>query len=213
MGLPVGVILLILVAILVFFGLLHRVLDRMRLSDRAALAIIAAMAAGTFLDVTLFKAPISVKMNIGGGAVPLIVAIWLIATADETEEKTRSIFAAVVTGGVIWGLSKILSPHEQSMIISPMLTYGLAAGIIAAVSGRSRRSAFVGGIGGILIADIFHWIEIAVMGIPGSVFFGGAGAFDSSVISAILAVGIAELVGEAREKAVKTQRGGQEHEN
>ena len=213
MDLPVGVVLLILVAILIFFGLLHRVLDRMRLSDRAALAIVVAMAAGTFFDVTLLKAPISVKMNIGGGAIPLAVIIWLIVTADETEEKSRSIFSAVITGGVIWGLSKILSPHEQTMVLSPMLTYGLAAGIIAAVSGRSRRSAFIGGIGGILIADIFHWIEIAVMGIPGSVFFGGAGAFDTTVISAILAVGIVELVGEAREKAVKRQGGGKEHEN
>ncbi len=213
MDLPVGVVLLILVAILIFFGLLHRVLDRMRLSDRAALAIVVAMAAGTFFDVTLLKAPISVKMNIGGGAIPLAVIIWLIVTADETEEKSRSIFSAVITGGVIWGLSKILSPHEQTMVLSPMLTYGLAAGIIAAVSGRSRRSAFIGGIGGILIADIFHWLEIAVMGIPGSVFFGGAGAFDTTVISAILAVGIVELVGEAREKAVKRQGGGKEHEN
>ena len=66
-GLPIGVILLIIVAILIFFGVLHRVLDRMRLSDRAALAIIVAMAAGTFLDVTLLRTPVTVKMNIGGG--------------------------------------------------------------------------------------------------------------------------------------------------
>ncbi|HHY11776.1 MAG TPA: DUF1614 domain-containing protein [Firmicutes bacterium] len=213
MGLPIGVILLVIVAILIFFGVLHRVLDRMRLSDRAALAIIVAMAAGTFLDVTLLRTPVLVKMNIGGGAIPLVVAIWLIATADEAGEKTRSILAALVTGGVVWGLSKILSPDEQFMRVSPMLVYGIAAGIIAALSGRSRRSAFVGGLGGILIADILHWIELAVTGIPGSVFFGGAGAFDGSVISAILAVGIVELVGEAREKMIKTPGGGHENEH
>lgn len=210
-GLPVGVILLIIVAILLFFGVLHRVLDRMRLSDRAALAIIVAMAAGTFLDVTLLRAPVTVKVNIGGGAVPIVVAIWLIATADEAGEKTRAILSAFVTGGVIWGLSKILSPDEQVMRVAPMLVYGLAAGIIAALSGRSRRAAFVGGLGGIVIADIFHWIELAVTRIPGTVFFGGAGAFDSSVVSAILAVGLVELVGEAREKAIKVP-GGDKHD-
>ncbi|HHX11018.1 MAG TPA: DUF1614 domain-containing protein [Firmicutes bacterium] len=213
MGLPFGVILLILVAILIYFGVLHRVLDRMRLSDRAALAIIVTMAAGTFFDVTLLRTPILVRLNIGGGLVPIIAAIWLVATADEPGEKTRSILTALVTGGVIWGLSKILSPDEQFMRVSPMLVYGIAAGIIAALSSRSRRAAFVGGLGGIVIADIFHWIELAVTGTPGSVFFGGAGAFDSSVISAILAVGLVELVGEAREKAVKTQGGGTKRED
>ena len=64
-----------------------------------------------------------------------------------------------------------------------------------------------------VLADIFHWIELAVTGMPGSVFFGGAGAFDSSVISAILAVALVELVGEAREKVVKTQGGGPERGN
>ena len=88
MGLPIGVILLILVAILIYFGVLHRVLDRMRLSDRAALAIIVAMAAGSFVDVTLLRAPVQVRMNIGSGAIPIIAAIWLIATAEEAEEKT-----------------------------------------------------------------------------------------------------------------------------
>ncbi|HHT84146.1 MAG: DUF1614 domain-containing protein [Bacillota bacterium] len=213
MGLPIGVILLIIVAILIYFGVLHRVLDRMRLSDRAALAIIVAMAAGTFFDVTLLRAPVQVRMNIGGGLIPIIAGIWLIATADEPGEKTRSILTALVTGGVIWGLSKILSPDEQFMLVSPMLVYGIAAGIIAALSSRSRRAAFIGGLGGMVLADIFHWIELAVTGMPGSVFFGGAGAFDSSVISAILAVALVELVGEAREKVVKTQGGGPERGN
>ncbi len=213
MALPIGVILLVMVSILILFGVLHRVLDRMRMTDRTALAIIVAMAAGTFFDITLINAPVLVKMNIGGGAIPLGVIIWLIVTADEVEEKTRSILGALITGAVIWGLSKMLSPDEQFMRVSPMLVYGITAGIIAALASRSRRSAFIGGLGGILVADIFHWIEITIGKIPGTVFFGGAGAFDSSVISAILAVGIVEVIGEAREKAVKTQREGEQHED
>ncbi|MGI6663502.1 MAG: hypothetical protein ACOX4B_08665 [Bacillota bacterium] len=59
MGLPIGTIVLIIVAILVFFGVLHRVLDRMRLTDRAALVIILLMAAGTFVDIPISR---------GGGA-------------------------------------------------------------------------------------------------------------------------------------------------
>lgn len=203
MQLPVGTILLIIVAILVYFGLLHRVFDRMRLNDTTALVIVLLMAAGTFLDIPLSRGAIPVTVNVGGALIPLIVAIWLTVTADEASEKWRSVFAALATGAVVWGLTKVVNPDEQFMRWSPMLVFGLAAGIIAALAGRSRRAAFVGGIGGLLVADIIHWIELAVKGIPGTVAFGGAGTFDATVIAAILSVGIVELTGEAREKMVK----------
>jgi uncharacterized membrane protein len=201
--LPVGTIILVIVAILVFFGVLHRVLDRMRMSDRAALAVIIAMAVGTFIEFTLAKAPVLVTMNVGGFLVPLAVVVWLVATADEPGEKAHSITAAVISGIVVWGLSKILNPEEQMMMISPMIVFGLAAGIVAALSGRSRRAAFVGGIGGLILSDIFHWIELMIKGIPGAVQFGGAGTFDAIVIAGIIAVGLVEIVGETREHLVK----------
>jgi uncharacterized membrane protein len=197
------------VAILVYFGLLHRVLDRMRLSDTAALVIVLLMAAGTFLDIPISRGAIPVRVNVGGALIPLIVAIWLIATADEASEKWRAIFSALVTGVVVWGLTKVLNPDEQFMSLSPMLIFGIAAGIVAALAGRSRRSAFVGGIGGLLIADVIHGIELAVRRMPGTVAFGGAGTFDATVISAILAVGLVEVLGEAREKYVKSGGGGE----
>jgi len=206
MGLPIGTIVLIIVAVLIFFGLLHRVLDRMRLSDTAALAIIVAMAVGSFFDFTLQRAPVVVRVNVGGALIPLIVAIWLLATAGAGYEKARSILSAIATGIVVWALGKAMNPEEQLMRVSPMLIYGIAAGIIAALSGRSRRAAFIGALGGLIIADIIHWAELAVARIPGSVFFGGAGAFDATVISSVLAVGLVEVFGEARERVVKVPK-------
>ncbi|MGI6665902.1 MAG: DUF1614 domain-containing protein [Bacillota bacterium] len=203
MGLPIGTIVLIIVAILVFFGVLHRVLDRMRLSDRGALTIILLMAAGTFVDIPISRGAVPVSINVGGALVPLGVAIWLTVTAEDGADRLRAILAPLVTGGVIWGLSKVLNPEEQFMTVPPMIIFGLAAGIIAALAGRSRRAAFVGGVGGIVVADIIHWIELLSSGIPGSVSFGGAGTFDATVIAGILAVGLVELVGEAREHVVK----------
>lgn len=208
MGLPVGTIVLIIVAILVFFGVLHRVLDRMRLTDRAALVIVLLMAAGTFIDIPISRGAVPVSVNVGGTLVPLGVVIWLIATAEDGGDRLRAILAPVITGAVIWGLRKVLSPDEQLMRVPPMIVFGLAAGIIAALSGRSRRAAFVGGIGGMLVADVIHWIELLTTGIPGNVSFGGAGAFDATVLAGVLAVGLIEIVGEAREHVVKQGPGG-----
>ncbi|MBE3519986.1 MAG: DUF1614 domain-containing protein [Firmicutes bacterium] len=207
MGLPVGTIILAVLAILIFTGVLHRVLDRMRLNDRAALAIILAMAAGSYLEFTPVRAPVTVTVNVGGAVIPLAVAIWLIATADRRDEQVRAVVALIVTGLVIWGLSKVLSPEEQWMRVSPIFVYGLAAGIVAAVSGRSRRTAFVGGLGGYVLSDILHWVELGMRRYPGTVAFGGAGAFDATVIASVLAVLFVELVGETRERLVKSQGG------
>lgn len=198
-------------AILVYFGVLHRVLDRMRLSDTAALVIILLMAAGTFLNIPISRGAITISVNVGGALIPLIVAIWLIATADETGEKARAVFSALATGVVVWALKKTLNPDEQFMTWSPILVFGIAAGIVAALAGRSRRSAFIGGLGGILVSDVIHWIELMVRRIPGAVAFGGAGAFDSTIVASIIAVGLVELIGEARERAVKTG-GGDDHD-
>lgn len=210
MGLPVGTIILAVLAILIFSGVLHRVLDRMRLNDRAALLIVLAMAAGSYLEFTLLRAPVTVTVNVGGALVPLGVAIWLIATADRRDEQVRAVVALIATGLVIWGLSKAMNPEEQWMRMSPMLIYGLAAGIVAAVSGRSRRTAFVAGLGGYVLSDILHWIELGVRRYPGTVAFGGAGAFDATVLASVLAVLFIELVGETREKLLKSQGGAED---
>jgi uncharacterized membrane protein len=49
---------LIVVSILIYFGVAHRVLDRMRLSDKSALAVIAAIIIGSFIDI-----PVTARLN------------------------------------------------------------------------------------------------------------------------------------------------------
>ena len=212
MGLPVGTIILILVAVLVFFGVLHRVLDRMRLSDRAALVIVIAMAAGTFLDISIPGGAIPIRLNVGGALVPLAVIIWLIATADEASDKTRAIFSAIITGAVVWGLTKVMNPEEQFMRISPMLLFGIAAGIIAALSGRSRRRVCRRRRRESLLSDGFHWIRAGRDG-PRVRFLWRCGAFDATVIAGVVAGGRMEFVGEAREHMVKTPKGEREQDD
>lgn len=46
---PVGLIVLVLVALLLFLGVGHRVLERMRLTDQEALALLAVMFAGAVI--------------------------------------------------------------------------------------------------------------------------------------------------------------------
>ena len=195
----IGMILLVVVAVLVYLGAAQRVLDRLRLSDRAALLFLGAMVVGGFLP----EIPLSdnVAINIGGGIIPIVLAVYLFIKAGTSKEKTRAVIAALVTGAVVYAAMKIM-PAEPTYnyFLDPMYLFAILAAVVGYLAGRSRRSAFIAGSMGILLTDIFSRIEIAVLGGSGSMSIGGAGVFDAIVISGILALLLAEIFGETRER-------------
>lgn len=195
----IGMIVLVVVAIVIYLGAAQRVLDRLRLSDRAALIFLGAMVVGGFLP----EIPLSdnVSINIGGGIVPLALAVYLFAKAGTTKEKVRAVVATLVTAAVVYATMKIM-PLEPTynMFLDPMYIFAIIAAVVGYLAGRSRRSAFIAGSMGLLLTDVFSRIEIAIRGGSGRMSIGGAGVFDSIVIGGILALLLAEIFGETRER-------------
>lgn len=200
MGMPIGMITLVVVAVLVYFGLAQRILDRMRLTDKQALWFIAAVIVGSFIDIPLMTAPVRLSVNVGGALLPSLLCLWLIVKADETAEKIRAVFAAVLVAGAVFLGSRYLPYEPENMFLDPKLIYGVTAGLIAYLAGRSRRNAFIGGVLGIILSDIVHLFTLINLGIAGTTNIGGAGAFDVVMIAGFVGVMVAELVGETREK-------------
>ncbi len=193
---PAGIILLVLIAVLIYFGLLQRVLDRMRMTDSMAIMFIGAMVTGSFLpDIPLGK---QISINIGGGVIPAILAIYLILTANTKKEKNRSMVASLITGVVVYVTGRSLPAEPETMIIDPIIAFSILSGVIAYLFGRSRRGAFIAGISGIIISDIIS--AMGITGTPSNIVIGGAGILDAVVISGVIAVGLCEIVGETREK-------------
>ena len=193
-----GVVLLIAVAILVYFGFAHRALDRLRLNDRAALIFIGAMAGGGFLpDIPLGR---FTAINIGGGLIPLILIGYLYSKARRGE-ITRSIIAVIITAAVVYALMKII-PLEPTyaIFLDPLYIIAIVAGVTGYISGRSRRGAFIAGTLAIIITDGLAQLENLIGGVTTNVVIGGAGIFDAVIIAGLLALGLAEVIGEIREK-------------
>ncbi|KXG78462.1 hypothetical protein AN618_02170 [Fervidicola ferrireducens] len=193
---PVGVTLLLVLAVLIYFGLLQRILDRMHLSDKTALFFIGAMAVGTFLPNIPLGMGLSI--NIGGGLVPIGLSVYLIATADENEEKVRAIIAALLTGLAVYAGGRLLPAEPETMLMDPLIVFSILAGLIAYILGRSRRGAFVAGVMGILISDIIYALGLTTRPVKTSI--GGAGVFDAAIIAGVIGVALCELVGETRER-------------
>lgn len=203
----VGLTLLVIVAVLIYAGLAQRVLDRMRLTDRGALFFIAAMVLGNFLPEIPITA--NVAINIGGAVVPAVLAVYLFIKAGTAKEKTRAVVATLVTTGIVYGVSK-LAPATPlfPLPLDPMYLYAVLAAATGYIAGRSRRSAFIAGVGSMILVDVVSRIEVALTGGRGSVTIGGAGFFDSVVVVGILAVLLAEVFGETLERV---QGGPAEH--
>ncbi|RQD73218.1 MAG: DUF1614 domain-containing protein [Candidatus Syntrophonatronum acetioxidans] len=196
---PVGMILLIGVGILVYLGFAQRALDRMRLTDKQALLFIGALLIGGFIpDIQLTE---NVSINIGGGILPIFLVGYLLYRADTVKEKKRAVAALLIAAVLVYGATKIVPVEPTySVFIDPMYLFALLAGIIGYLAGRSRRSAFIAGAGSMVLTDIISRVEVALTGGRGTLVIGGAGAFDAIVVAGIIAVFLAEVVGETREK-------------
>lgn len=202
-GYPLGIITLLVVSVLVYFGLAHRVLDRMKISDKTALGILAAMIIGSFINIPVSTGRISASINVGGGIIPLGLAIYVLTRAGSGKEWIRALLAAGVTGVVLHYTGSVLMkghPNGFFDIIDPLWLYPVVGGLVAYIAGRSRRSAFIAATMGVLLLDVFNLVYLAFTRTPGRVDVGGAGAFDSIVLSGVVAVLLAELIGETRER-------------
>lgn len=199
---PVGLILLIIVAVLVYFGIGQRVLDRMNLTDTQALIFLGMMIAGSFVNIPLTRGEVDVSINVGGALIPLLLVGWLIYRAGTGWEKWRGPIAGIATGIIVWGFSRLMRGVEpEQQFLDPLWVFSIVAGVIGYLAGRSRRSAFIAGILGIIVADIIHMMRALALGEATTVAIGGAGVFDAVVIAGLIAVALAELVGESRERA------------
>lgn len=193
---PFGLITLVVISILIYFGIAHRALDRLRLSDRGALAVIAAIIVGSFFDLPLTS---RVTVNLGGVvAVGLAIYVWL--AAGTAFEKMRSAIAAIITGLTLFLAGRYLGAEPERIFIDPIYIYPLIAGIVGYLAGRSRRGSFFAAVMGVFALDLGQLYYLVRTGARGIVHIGGAGAFDSLILAGILAVLLAELIGETRER-------------
>lgn len=194
----IGMIILIVVAILILLGVGQRVLDRMRLNDKLALLFIALIIGLGFVpDVRLADV---FAFNLGGAVVPLALCIYLFVKADTAWERWRSILASLVTGAAIFAIGMFAPDEPETITVDPIILYGLAAGLIAYIFGRSRRCAFIAGVVGMMLSDTANAIYVWSKGVPQDFVLGGAGALDGIVIAGIVAVLLAELLGEIIER-------------
>ena len=200
MGYTIGRLILSSLTLLIFFGVAERVLDRMHMSDKSAMLVLLAIVAGSFVNLTLFQNDmLTVRINLGGALVPLGVALYVWFRAGSMKERIRSLLGAVLVTGAIWLLGMFIS-DEYALPVDIIYLYPIVAAFVGYLFGRSRKGAFIAAVLGVIFFDVSHGVYLITNHIPGLVHFGGGGMYDTVVLSGVLAVCLAELIGESRER-------------
>jgi len=196
-----GVMLVVIVIAVIYLILLHRVLKRLQMDQKTALVLVALLYVAGFAPSVPLGGGLA--MNLGGMGIPLAICVYLILKAPTKKEKWRGPLTAVAVAALVWSLDRLLpiNPGSLGYELDPLYLPAAAAGLIAYLLGRSRRAAFIGGVGSILFMDLSSWAENIGRGfrdIP--VVLGGGGIFDAALIAGAIGALLAEVVGEVRER-------------
>lgn len=189
------------IIVLIMFGAGQRFLDKMRLSDRWALLILASIVVGIIIPP--IKIGNMLSFSIGGFLIPVGICVYMLVKAGWSMDLLRAVVGTIVTAGIILLLEVLLpSQTPQDIIVDNMYLYGIAAGVVAYLLGRSRRNAFVCSVLGLTLASVAVHVYNMVMGQTTTLALGVGGAFDSIVVATLISVGLCELVGKTMEFAV-----------
>ncbi|KLU39182.1 MAG: hypothetical protein AA931_11440 [Peptococcaceae bacterium 1109] len=194
----ITIALLGLVTALVALGFGERVLERMRLSTASAIVLLLAMVGAHFLPAWQVTPGLTIHL----GALILLGIVAYLITTTSAREAARALIVGLITGAAIWLSDKLLpvDPSSRWFILDPVFVGGIAAGLISYALGRSRRSAFCGAILGLFFVDIANALELMQAGINQPIQIGGGGLLASIALNPLIAVAIAEAIGEIRER-------------
>lgn len=195
----VSLTILSVIILLIMFGAGQRILDGLRLSDKEALLILILICVGLVIP------PIWIGeyfcFSIGGFLIPLGLSIYLLISCGWSRDLLRTIIGTVLIAGIIYGLEWLLPSDPEELIIDNTYIYGVVAGLVAYVLGRSRRNAFVSCLFGLTLASVVQWIINFANHTPTILGLGVGGAFGTYIVAIIISVAVSEFLGRCFESA------------
>lgn len=184
------------IIILLMFGAGQKILDNLRLNDKQAIIILIAIAIGIAVPPIYIGEYFAV--SIGGYIIPFGLCIYMLISCGWSRDLLRAFIGTILVAGIIYGLEWLLpSATADDVIVDNTFVYGIVAGVVAYMLGRSRRNAFVCAVFGISLSQIVQWIINFYLGAPTVLGLGVGGAFGTYVIAILIAVGLAEFLGRA----------------
>ena len=212
--------LFVVLVVLIQLGALRYAYMRIGLSPRAALLLLLASLAGSYLNIPVAELPAQeivsgrvinyfgmlyvvpvmtdwpttvIAVNVGGAVIPGLTSLYLLV---KNRLWRRGVLA---TAGVAAICYLVADPVPGLGIAVPVFVPVIATVVIAVLLSRPYAAplAYIGGSLGTLVgADLLNLDKVQGLGAPVA-SIGGAGTFDGIFVTGILAVLIASLSGRS----------------
>lgn len=196
-----GLVVLTIILIALMCGAGQRILDKMRLNDKWALVLVFAMIIGILIPP--IKITNNFSFSIGGFLIPFGICVYMLIANGWNFDLFRALMGTLITTGLILLVQWLLpSKTPEDIVIDITWIYGIIAGVVAYILGRSRRNAFICSVFGLSLASVIQFFISMSKGQTVPLSLGGGGAFDSIILSILIAVGLCELIGTTAEMVV-----------
>lgn len=195
----IGLVLLAVVAILIFFGLSDKFFKNVGVSPWVGFVLAMLLIIGAVIpNVTVGEGFV---FNFGGFVVPIIGMIVLMAYIGWNRTLLKVVFAELVIAAIAIATRVLILPETTGMILAASLIVGFVGGAVAFLINGSRLGTLASVMGGIVLGDLIVNL-IYVFGIGGYVFsMGTRGVFDSIIIACVFGILLLEAVVTARRTA------------
>ncbi len=188
----IGLILLGIVAVLIFFGITERFFRRIGISNGLAFVLVLALVIGAIVPEIRFGSAFSV--NISGFLIPVVLVVLFSAIIGFNSDLSRAYLASVAVAGVAVAVRMLIMPTNFASVITASVIVGLVGGAVAYLIGMTRISTIIAAVAGIVMGDIVVNIlnRFVLSGAPFAL--GSSGVFDSIIIAAVFGVLLVEAI-------------------
>lgn len=184
----IGLVLLGLTALLLFFGVAERVFKSFGVAYWLAVCMIGVLIGCAFIPTFTVG---SVEFNVAGFFAPLLFAAVFLALAAKMNELRRALVVAAVTAALFISVWLLIAPIASDTV--SVIIIGFLCGAADYLVGKTKLAALCGIFLGMPIGEaISSAVGMYVYNTP--IRFGTPATFDAIILAAVTAVVIFESV-------------------
>ena len=202
----IGLVILGIVALLIFFGVAERFFRKIGVSNVLAFLLVLALVVGAV--VPNIKIGSAFEMNVSGFLIPVILVVVLSVMIGFNSDLSRAYIAMAAVAGVAVATGMLINTTTLAGQVTASVIMGFVGGAIAYLIAMTRLSTLIAAIGGIVIGDIIvSLINYFVMPSSAvtSVSLGTQGVFDAVILAAVFGIMMVEVV-SAMKRTVNRKR-------
>lgn len=191
----IGLIILGVIAVAVFFGAAERFFRKIGVPNWSAFLLVLALVAGAVVPEIKIG---SFTMNLGGFAVPAVIAVIAAVLIGWDGELFRCGIATLAAASAYTATRMLIVPDTTAMTITASVVGGFLVGAVSYLISGSRLGTAAAASGGTVLGDLAVSLVYRFF-IDGSpVSLGTRGAFDSLVIALVFGLLLSEIIGSIR---------------